>query len=615
MKKLKTKILFGLFFLLFVILLLSLTGILSIYYLSQDSEAIIKDNNASVEYSTNMLNALEEIFNSQLFLIANKTHDSTEVDYLKNTIVEKEGVFKKYLELQKSNITEVNEDNIVKKVIDSYAGFTSLIDSSSSTNDYSGYLMNELKARYIITSASIRQIYSLNMSAIYRKNRTANQTADKVTFYMTVAAVSSILLTLIFILYFPSYITNPISELTKKIEDISNRKYDQRIDIQSNDELKTLAAAFNKMALSLKAYEAQHIDELLVEKRRMETLVTNLQDGTLLLDKDFNVLLANDKFCNLTGLMKSELLGQNITEIKTDNRIFNQINLIDLQKNKTSEKEKIKPISVKEDDQIEYYQILFLDIRKQFKTEIMSEASGYILLVQNITKYEERDIAKTNLIATISHELKTPLSSINLSIKLLEDNRIGDLNNEQMELLGSIKLHSNRILNLVNEVLDFAQVETGHIRLKIKTANINDIIELGTFAVLMMLNEKEINLELAIPENLSNVKCDLEKTVWIVVNLLSNSIRYSSKKGTISIEAKQEDQFVRVSVKDDGPGISLQEQYRIFEKYVKSNSEPAKGTGLGLAIAKEFVEVQGGIIGVESKLEKGSTFYFTLPIA
>ncbi|HEX9250936.1 MAG TPA: HAMP domain-containing sensor histidine kinase, partial [Ignavibacteriaceae bacterium] len=100
-----------------------------------------------------------------------------------------------------------------------------------------------------------------------------------------------------------------------------------------------------------------------------------------------------------------------------------------------------------------------------------------------------------------------------------------------------------------------------------------------------------------------------------VVNLLSNAIRYSSKKGTISIEATQENQFIRISVKDDGPGISVQEQNRIFEKYVKSKTEPAKGTGLGLAIAKEFVEVQGGIIGVKSKPGEGSTFYFTLPIA
>ena len=614
MKKLKTKILLGLFFLLFVIFLLSITGIVSIFYLSQDSKAIIKDNNASVEYSTNMLDAIEDIFTSQLFLLEGNPQNSKDIDLLKNSVNRGKEIFNKNLELQKANITEINEDELVNRVIVSYTRFISFIDSLNLKNDFYTTGLKEFKERYIDASLSIKKIYKLNMSAIYRKNRIANKTADDVSLYMAVAAAASILLTIIFIIYFPSYISSPISELTKKIEDISNKKYDQRISIQSNDELKTLAAAFNKMALSLKEYEAQHIDELLTEKRRMETLVTNLHDGTLLLDKDFNILLANDKICELTGLKKNELLGRQITNLKTDNPIVAQVNSLVLEKGQALTKEKIKPVSMIIDDQIEYYQILFLDINKKSRTESKNEPSGYILLIQNITKYEERDLAKTNLIATISHELKTPLSSINLSIKLLEDNRIGILNEEQTGLVESIKLHSSRILNLVNEVLDFTQAETGHIKLKIKSSNVNDIVELSTFAILMMLNEKEIDLELSIQENLPNVKCDLEKTIWVVVNLLSNSIRYSSQKGKITIEANEENMFVIISVKDEGPGISEEEQKRIFEKYVKSKSEPAKGTGLGLAIAKEFVEVQGGIIGVESTLGKGSTFYFTLPI-
>ena len=614
MKKLKTKILLGLFFLLFVIFLLSITGIVSIFYLSQDSKAIIKDNNASVEYSTNMLDAIEDIFTSQLFLLEGNPQNSKDIDLLKNSVNRGKEIFNKNLELQKANITEINEDELVNRVIVSYTRFISFIDSLNLKNDFYTTGLKEFKERYIDASLSIKKIYKLNMSAIYRKNRIANKTADDVSLYMAVAAAASILLTIIFIIYFPSYISSPISELTKKIEDISNKKYDQRISIQSNDELKTLAAAFNKMALSLKEYEAQHIDELLTEKRRMETLVTNLHDGTLLLDKDFNILLANDKICELTGLKKNELLGRQITNLKTDNPIVAQVNSLVLEKGQALTKEKIKPVSMIIDDQIEYYQILFLDINKKSRTESKNEPSGYILLIQNITKYEERDLAKTNLIATISHELKTPLSSINLSIKLLEDNRIGILNEEQTGLVESIKLHSSRILNLVNEVLDFTQAETGHIKLKIKSSNVNDIVELSTFAILMMLNEKEIDLELSIQENLPNVKCDLEKTIWVVVNLLSNSIRYSSQKGKITIEANEENMFVIISVKDEGPGISEEEQKRIFEKYVKSKSEPAKGTGLGLAIAKEFVEVQGGIIGVESTPGKGSTFYFTLPI-
>jgi len=616
MKKLKNKILLGLVFLLIVIFLLSITGIISIYYLSQDSEAIIKDNYASVKYSNNMLDALEDIFSNQLSIFDKRNDDPKFISSLKDSLQQKKIIFGENLELQNRNITEPGEDKIVNKVIVAYQNFISLVDSLNDIkNNFTVSQIHELKSKYIIAATAIKKIYKLNITTIYRKNSIANQTADSVSIYMAIAATASILLTIIFILYFPSYIISPITELTQKIEDISNKKYDQKINIQSNDELSALATAFNKMALRLKEYEAKHIDELLLEKRRMETLLVNLQDGTLLLDSNFRILHANHKFCELTGLSITELLGQKISEIGNDNEILAQINSIDIKNGPVLTTEKLKPVKMIINQQVEYFQILFLGIRKEIKSEIKNEPSEFILLVQNVTKYVERDLAKTNLIATISHELKTPLSTINLSIKLLEDERIGNLNTEQKELIRSIKLHSNRILSLVNEVLDFTQAETGHIKLKILPCEVNDIVELGTFAILMLLNEKEIELDLSIPENLPKVKCDLEKTVWVIVNLLSNAVRYSSQKGKITIHAKKENYFVIISVKDEGPGITIDEQKRIFEKYVKSKSDPVKGTGLGLAIAKEFVEVQGGIIGVESTPGRGSSFYFSLPIA
>lgn len=616
MKKLKNKILLGLIFLLLVIFLLSITGIISIYYLSQDSKAIIKDNYASVEYSNKMLDALEDIFYNQLSIFENVDSDTNLIKILKESFIEKKKLFEKNLLLQKGNITEPGEDNIVNKVIVSYQQFISLDDSLNHLqNNISISQLDELKSKYNVAAASIKEIYNLNMVAIFRKNSIANRTADNVSLYMAIAATASILLTIIFILYFPSYITSPIRELTQKIEDISNKKYDQRINIQSNNEFSTLATAFNKMALKLKEYEAKHIDELLLEKRRMETLVVNLQDGTLLLDTSFRILHANYKFCELTGLTVTELLGQKITELGNDNEILAQINSIDIKNVQANITEKIKPVRIIINDRAEYFQILLLDISKVTRKEVKSEPSGYILLIQNITKYQERDLAKTNLIATISHELKTPLFSINLSVKLLEDGRIGILNEEQKGLAESIKLHSNRILSLVNEVLDFTQAETGHIKLRLRSCYVNDIIELGTFAILMHLNEKEIELDLSIPENLPKVKCDLEKTVWVVVNILNNAVRYSSLKGKITILAKEENEFVVISIKDEGPGITKEEQKRIFEKYVKSKSDSLKGTGLGLAIAKEFVEVQGGVIGIESTPGEGSNFYFSLPIA
>ncbi len=616
MKKLKNKILLGLVFLLLVISLLSITGIISIYYLSQDSEAIIKDNYASVKYSTNMLGTLEDIFSYQLSIFDKKNDDPKFISSLIDSLQQKKIIFVQNLELQNKNITEPGEDKIVKKVIISYQNFISYVDSLNNIKNNSAISqIYELKSKYIVAASTIKKIYKLNISAIYKKNSIANKTANSVSIYMAIAATASILLTIIFILNFPSYIISPIKELTQKIEDISNKKYDQRINIQSNDEISSLAQAFNKMALRLKEYEEKHIDELLLEKLRMETLLVNLQDGTLLLDENFRILHANHRFCEITGLTITQLLDQKISDIGNDNEILAQINSIDTENSPMLTAKKFKPIKMVINDQIEYFQIFLLEVRKEFLSEIKSEPSEFILLVQNVTKFVERDLAKTNLIATVSHELKTPLSAINLSIKLLEDERIGNLNTEQKELIKSVKLHSSRILSLVNEVLEFAQAETGHIKLKIKPSEVNEIIELGTFAILMLLNEKEIELDLSIPENLPKVKCDLEKTVWVIVNLLSNAVRYSQPKGKIAIHAKEENNFVIISVKDEGPGITKDEQKRIFEKYVKSKSDSVKGTGLGLAIAKEFVEVQGGIIGVESTPGKGSSFYFSLPIA
>lgn len=614
MKKLKTKILLGLVFLLIVIFLLSTTGIFSIYYLSEDSKAIVKDNYASVEHSTRMLDAIENIFTLQLSRLENANKDTALVKAINDSLQNKKEEFVKYLGYQKNNITESGEDKIVSNVIDSYHRFINVIDSINyQADNFNTYDVDKLKSSYITATSSIEEIYKLNMTAIYNKNAVANKTADNVSLYMAIAATSSILITIVFIFYFPSYITTPITELTKKIKDISNKKYDQRIDIQTNDELNTLADAFNIMAIKLQEYQAQQFDELLLEKRRMETLLANLQDGTLLLDNTFNILHANHKFCQLSGLSITELLGTKITDLKKNNQFLTQINSLDIKNILHSKNKKAKPFSLLINNRTEYFQILLLDISKENRLDTYVEPSGYIILIQNITKYEERDLAKTNLIATISHELKTPLSSINLSIKLLEDDRVGELNKEQKGLTESIKIQSNRILNLVNEVLDFTQAETGHIKLKIKPCEVSDIVELGTFAILMLINEKEINLNISIPDDISKVKCDLEKTVWVIVNLLNNAVRYSSQKGKIKISAKSENKFVTISIKDEGPGVSVEEQSRIFEKYVKSKFESAKGTGLGLAIAKEFVEVQGGIIGVESTPGKGSTFYFTLP--
>ncbi len=227
---------------------------------------------------------------------------------------------------------------------------------------------------------------------------------------------------------------------------------------------------------------------------------------------------------------------------------------------------------------------------------------------------EDRDAAKTKLISNVSHEMKTPVSSINLSIKLLEDYRIGKLNREQKELLQSIKDQSSRLSKVINEILNYAQIETGNVRMNVSRARPEEITDYAVTALMMLISEKNIQLETNIEDNLPSINMDIEKTVWVLVNLLNNAIRYSNPGGKIILSSGRENDTIFFSVKDFGPGISPEDQNKLFSRFSQLGQKSERGWGLGLAISKEFVQAQGGLISLNSIPGEGSEFRFHLPL-
>ncbi len=227
---------------------------------------------------------------------------------------------------------------------------------------------------------------------------------------------------------------------------------------------------------------------------------------------------------------------------------------------------------------------------------------------------EDRDAAKTKLISNVSHEMKTPISSINLTIKLLEDSRIGELNREQKGLLQTIKDQSNRLSKVINEILNFAQIETGNVKMNISPARPEDIIDYAATALMMLLSEKNIQLETKIEDDLPSINIDIEKTVWVLVNLLNNAIRYSNPGGKIILSSCRENDNIYFSVKDYGRGISSEDQKKLFSRFSQVGQKSERGWGLGLAISKEFVQAQGGLISVKSNPDEGSEFRFYIPV-
>jgi signal transduction histidine kinase len=245
----------------------------------------------------------------------------------------------------------------------------------------------------------------------------------------------------------------------------------------------------------------------------------------------------------------------------------------------------------------------------------LAESFNDMVLVLN-TEFRERDEAKTNFIATVSHELKTPISSIKMSLKLLEDERVGLMNAEQKEMVEHIKDDCSRLLKITSELLNLAQVETGNLQLNFVKAHPLEIVNYAISAMRFQAEQRNIQLELICNNNLPEVSADVEKTAWVLINFLSNALRYSTEESKVEISIVQNNNEVEFSVRDYGKGIDEQYQQRLFDRYfqVPADSNNATGSGLGLAISRDFIEAEQGTIWVESQIGEGSRFCFTLPV-
>jgi signal transduction histidine kinase len=189
--------------------------------------------------------------------------------------------------------------------------------------------------------------------------------------------------------------------------------------------------------------------------------------------------------------------------------------------------------------------------------------------LRNVTTYKELDFAKTNFIATVSHDFKTPISSIKKSLQLLENEQIGKLNDEQKNLIDSIKDDANRLLKITGELLNMTQVESGNIQLSILPSDPKEILLYAINATKTQADQKQINFEINCPDNISKIQADNEKTAWVLTNLISNAIRYSYDNATIYLAIQQTSNQVQISVRDTGQGIAPQYKDKIFDRYFR----------------------------------------------
>lgn len=450
-------------------------------------------------------------------------------------------------------------------------------------------------------------LQQINMDAIVAKSEQAIATGTNASSYlMFIAAVVGII-AFTFTLNFPGYLANPIATLTTSIQSIANKDYEERLHFDRTDEFGELAEAFNRMAEKLDEYEHSNLAQILFEKKRIETIINRMTDPVIGIDEHKRVVFVNDQALRLLNLPEALVVGRYAPDVALENDLFR--NLIRPTVNGEGTSSNLLKIVV--DGRENYFSKEDISIKYKPTGETEQIPVGNVILLKNITPYKERDLAKTNFIATISHELKTPIASLQLGIKLLHDGRVGSLNTEQQSIIKTINDETQRLARITGELLDLSQVETGNIKLELQSVEVVDIVRFAVESVKFQAERKRIQIVESMEESLPAVRADRDKTVWVLVNLLTNAIRYSPENGTIHLRVHADGSMVHVSVADQGPGIEEKYLPRLFEKYFQVPGSRS-GTGLGLAISKEFIEAQGGSIHVQSELGKGSSFEFQL---
>lgn len=571
--KIKQKLLLGIGLLFGMILLLTVLSATFINKLNNETKNILVANYNSLDYCRKMQIALD----NDLFAPSNQT------------------LFERNLRLQEHNITEYGEKELTDRLTGS---FNRLLNNRNDSATIQQVRKN------------ISEIMLLNMLAIQRKSNMATATSDHAIFWVTLIGAICFLIALILLFNLPGNVANPIREFTESIREIAAKNYSRRIHFQKKNEFGDLADSFNSMAEKLEEYQASNVQKLLIEKKRIETLINNMHDPVIGLDENKRILFMNDIALKISGMKPENVMGKAVQDIAMHNDLVRS-----LTRELFDESQPVQAkatIKIYADNKESYFEKEIIPIKIIPTGEKEEKSMGNVIILQNITPYKELDFAKTHFIATVSHELKTPISSIKMSLQLLDNSQIGPLNDEQRNLVDSIREDAARLLKIIGELLNMAQLESGSIQLSAMSVSPREMIDLAIQNNKAEADNKHISLEYFIADGTPSVLADKDKTVWVLNNLLSNAIRYSYEHSSIVISAVPFNNQVQFSVTDTGQGILPQYIDKIFDRYFRIPGTQKDGTGLGLSISKEFIEAQGGTISVKSEFGSGSTFSFFL---
>lgn len=585
--------------------LVGLAGVWNLFRLEQSVNNLMTANYRSIDAVSRMMEAIERQDSSVLIYIGvDKTQGI-------KMFTANESVFLGWFAVEKGNVTEKGERTVVEALDTDYGAYSNTMYNlqdkmNIGVDEARDYYQSVTTPLFEKIKDECKQIISINDQAMFAGKQRTTDSARQSMIVLLLLLLAVMVVGYFTASYFIRLFLRPIKTLSESISRVREGNLYQQVDVRVNDEAGRLAGEFNDMTRRLQDYEQSSIGTLIAEKNKSIAIVKSISDPLLVMDANWRILLINDACGDFFDLDEGKVAGRHFLEAIHDGELFESVETL---ANSADSHGKI--VNIRKGGE-HYFNLIATKVN-----DPENRNSGFIVAFQNVTDLKELERVRTDFLAAISHEFKTPLTSIMMAASMLREGGMGGLNADQAETVETIREDGDRLLGLVNELLELMKIESGNEVYHYEPCSISDIVSSSLDSFRDGARVKGIRLTNELKDGLPLVKADYEKIRWVMNNLIGNALKYTESGDFIAISSGHDDEFVYVSVQDSGVGIPPEYLDRIFDKFVVVEGQDieVRGTGIGLSASMGIVQAHGGDIRVASELGSGSTFTFSLPIS
>jgi signal transduction histidine kinase len=589
------------------LLLVAVLAVRTVSSLGASAEAILKENYRSVLAAQRMGNDIEALDRAVLIYLADRGGlDAADI----SRHIER---FTAELAVEEGNITEPGEQEAAAELRDRWEeyrrGFAQVrsLDRSAAAELY----FRTLAPGFLAVRKANDRILDLNQDAMLHKSDRAHEQAARMGSVLVTGSLVALLLGIVLSSLLTGRLLQPVGRLREAVDRIGAGDFSARVPVTGRDEFAQLATTFNAMADRLDRYRRSSLGELLLAQQAAQAAIDSLPDPVVVFDANGDVLIVNRAAEALLDIGLGTGAGAALEHVDPALRavIEQARNHVLSGKGAYAPRGFEDAVRIAADGEGDCYHLARA-------TPVYGEQGGITgatVILQDVTRLHRFDQLKNDLVATVAHEFRTPLTSLRMAIHLCLEQRVGALTDKQSDLLYAARDDCERLQRIVDELLDLAKIQGGRMHLRRRRIAPRTLIDEAVNTQYALATERHVELAIDVAPALPELEVDRERIQLVFANLLTNAIRHAPQGSAVRLRGSSANGVVRFEVSDQGPGIAPEQREEIFEKFAQGAASPG-GAGLGLSIAREIVAAHGGQIGVSSEVGRGSTFWFTVPV-